>query len=78
MDKIQGQLQEMMYFERVQPALRVYLTKLRENAYIDVRQGFVDSGASPNQSKLIFTTEPEKASAKKKHHKDKKKHLAAH
>jgi peptidyl-prolyl cis-trans isomerase SurA len=77
LDKIQGQLQEMMYFERVQPALRVYLTKLRENAYIDVRQGFVDSGASPNQSKLIFTTEPEKSSSKKKHHKDKKKHLTA-
>jgi hypothetical protein len=51
---------------------------LRENAYIDVRQGFVDSGASPNQSKLIFTTEPEKSSTKKKHHKDKKKHLSAH
>ena len=54
------------------------MTKLREDAYIDVRQGFVDSGASPNQSKLIFTTEPEKSSTKKKHHhKDKKRHLSA-
>ena len=55
LEKIQAQLQDMMYYERVQPALRAYLTKMREDAYIDVRQGFVDNGASPNQSKLIFT-----------------------
>jgi peptidyl-prolyl cis-trans isomerase SurA len=55
LEKIQAQLQDMMYYERVQPALRVYLTKMREDAYIDVRQGFVDNGASPNQSKLIYT-----------------------
>jgi peptidyl-prolyl cis-trans isomerase SurA len=46
----------MMYLEKVQPALRVYLTKLREDAYIDVRPGFVDTGASSNQSNLIFKT----------------------
>jgi peptidyl-prolyl cis-trans isomerase SurA len=45
-----------MYAERVQPALRVYLSKLREDAYIDVRPGFVDNGASAKQSNLIFTT----------------------
>jgi peptidyl-prolyl cis-trans isomerase SurA len=56
LDKVQGQIQEMLYVERIQPALRAYLTKLREDAYIDVRQGFVDSGASPNQSKLVYTT----------------------
>ena len=56
LEKIQGQLQDMMYVERVQPALRVYLSKLREDAYIDVRPSFVDNGASPNQSNLIFTT----------------------
>ncbi len=55
LEKIQAQLQDMMYYERVQPALRAYLTKMREDAYIDVRQGFVDNGASPNQSKLIYT-----------------------
>ncbi len=56
LEKIQGQLQEMVYVDRVQPALRVYLSKLREDAFIDVRQGFVDSGASSNQSNLIYTT----------------------
>jgi peptidyl-prolyl cis-trans isomerase SurA len=53
--KVAGQIQEMIYYERIQPALRTYLTKLREDAFVDVRQGFVDSGASPNQSKLVYT-----------------------
>ncbi|MGA2962302.1 MAG: peptidylprolyl isomerase [Candidatus Korobacteraceae bacterium] len=78
LDKIQGQIQEMLYVERVQPALRVYLTKLREDAYIDVRQGFVDTGASPNQSKPIFTTASSDDSTKSKKHKNKsKKHFGA-
>jgi peptidyl-prolyl cis-trans isomerase SurA len=38
------------------PALREYLTKLRENAYIDIKAGYVDTGASPNETKPIFTT----------------------
>jgi peptidyl-prolyl cis-trans isomerase SurA len=54
LEKLQGQIQEMLYVDRIQPALRVYLTKLREDAYIDVRQGFVDTGSSPNQSKPVF------------------------
>ena len=44
-----------MYAEAMQPALRAYLTKLREDAYIDIRAGYVDSGASPKQTKLVFT-----------------------
>ena len=53
----------------MQPALRAYLTKLREEAYIDLKQGYVDTGASPNQTKPIMTaaqTEQEKKKKKKK------------
>ena len=32
--------------DAMQPALRVYLTKLREESYVDIQPGFVDSGAS--------------------------------
>ena len=49
------QIQEALYVERIQPALRAYLTKLREEAYIDIKQGYIDSGASPNQTKPIMT-----------------------
>ena len=52
---IEPQIQEAMYTEQMQPALRAYLTKLREEAYIDIEPGFVDSGASPKQTKPVFT-----------------------
>src|SRR6202020_2710214 len=49
--EVEPQIQEAMYMEQLQPALRVYLTKLREDAYIDIKPGFVDTGASPKQTK---------------------------
>jgi peptidyl-prolyl cis-trans isomerase SurA len=52
---IEPQVQEAMYMDQLQPALRTYLTKLREEAFIDIAPGFVDSGASPNESKPVFT-----------------------
>jgi peptidyl-prolyl cis-trans isomerase SurA len=52
---VEQQVQEGMYSEQMQPKLREYLTKLREDAYIDIRAGYVDSGASPKQTKAVFT-----------------------
>jgi peptidyl-prolyl cis-trans isomerase SurA len=52
---VEPQVQEAMYTDAMQPALRTYLTKLREDAYIDIRAGYVDTGASPNQTKPVFT-----------------------
>jgi peptidyl-prolyl cis-trans isomerase SurA len=49
--------------------LRQYLTKLREESYIDIKAGFVDTGASPNQTKPVITAEstsPDSEKAKKK------------
>ena len=53
---VQNQIQEQVYLTKVQPALREYLTKLREDAYIDVKPGYIDTGASPNETKPIYTT----------------------
>ena len=64
--EIEPQIQEAMYNEQMQPALRTYLTKLREDAYIDIRNGYVDSGASPRQTKPIFTAYAPPAVKKKK------------
>jgi peptidyl-prolyl cis-trans isomerase SurA len=68
--QVEPQIQETLYLAKIQPALRAYLTKLREDAYIDIKPGFVDSGASPNQTKPIMTApNPEadkQASASKK------------
>ena len=46
---ISEHIREAIYTERLEPAARAYLTKLREQAYIDIKPGFTDTGASPNQ-----------------------------
>ena len=46
---IADRIREAIYSERLEPAARAYLTKLREQAYIDIKPGYSDSGASPNQ-----------------------------
>ncbi len=52
---VEQQVQEGMYTEAMQPALRAYLTKLREDAAIDIRAGYVDTGASPKETKPVYT-----------------------
>src|SRR5262249_25012850 len=58
---VEGKVQDAIYMQKLQPALRAYLTKLREEAYIDVKPGYVDSGASPNQTKPVETASKEAA-----------------
>jgi peptidyl-prolyl cis-trans isomerase SurA len=47
---ISERIREAIYSERLEPAARAYLTKLREQAFIDIKSGYSDTGASPNQS----------------------------
>jgi peptidyl-prolyl cis-trans isomerase SurA len=51
---VEPQVQEAVYREAIQPALRTYLTGLREKAYIDIAPGFVDTGSSVNETKPVF------------------------
>ncbi len=74
LNKMENRIQEVLYYQKIDPALRQYLTKLREDAYIDIKPGYVDSGASPNQTKLIYTSAPE-ARTKDLSKKKKKKFL---
>lgn len=71
MKDVEQQIQNALYYEKLQPALRAYLTKLREDAYIDIHEGYVDSGASPNETKPVITS-TEEPGAKKKLKKKKK------
>jgi peptidyl-prolyl cis-trans isomerase SurA len=64
MKEIEPRIQDALYMQKLEPALRAYLTKLREDAYIDIKPPYVDTGASPNQTKPIETATKE-ASAKK-------------
>jgi peptidyl-prolyl cis-trans isomerase SurA len=60
---IEPRIQDAIYMERLQPALRAFLTKLREEAFIDIKPGYVDSAASPNETKPVETASKD-ASAK--------------
>jgi len=62
---VDDQVKEAIYQEAIKPALRTYLTGLREKAYIDVAPGFVDTGASPKETKPVFTTYTAPAPKKK-------------
>ena len=64
MSEVEQGLQERVYMTKLQPALREYLKKLREDAFIDIKAGYVDTGASPNQSKPVVTTAAKESSAK--------------
>jgi peptidyl-prolyl cis-trans isomerase SurA len=71
LNQIEPRIQDAIYMQKLQPALRTYLTKLREEAYIDIKPGYVDSGASANQTKPVETTAKE-ANAKELKKKKKK------
>jgi len=51
---LEPQIQDALYRLAIQPALRTYLTGLREKAYIDIAPGFVDTGSSAKQTKPVF------------------------
>ncbi len=46
---VQQQVEEAFYESKMEPAVRTYLTTMREEAYIDIKPGFEDTGASTNK-----------------------------
>jgi peptidyl-prolyl cis-trans isomerase SurA len=65
--EVEPQIQDEVGMEKMTPALRAYLQRLREEAYIDIKPGYIDSGASPNETKPIFSayTPPQPKKKKK-------------
>ena len=54
-NQVEDQVDQSLYMSLMAPAIRAYLTKMREEAYIDIKPGYEDSGASPNETKPIFS-----------------------
>ncbi len=67
MQKVEPQIEQAIYMQQIGPAVRAYLTRLRNEAYIDIRPGYTDSGASPNETKPTFAayTPPQPKKKKK-------------
>jgi peptidyl-prolyl cis-trans isomerase SurA len=63
---VEQQVEDNFYMARMEPAIRAYLTTLREQAYIDIKPGYTDTGASPKQTKPIYSAYTPPTPKKKK------------
>ena len=66
---VRPQLEEAAFMSQMQPRLREYLSTLRQNAYIDVRPGYVDTAAVHNSSKPLYSAYTPPGPKKKVHFK---------
>jgi parvulin-like peptidyl-prolyl isomerase len=48
-EEVENEITEKLYMPRFQPRIREYLTQLRKEAFLEIREGFVDSGAAPGK-----------------------------
>ena len=76
-DEAEPEIMDKLYQPKLQPAMREYLTKLRESAFLEIKKGYVDTGAAPDkdttwmdaaQLKPETTTKEEVAKQKRRKH----------
>ncbi len=67
-EKVEPKIQDHLYSERMEPAMREYLKTLREESYVIVKPGYQDMAGGGNSEIQEVSTTPE-ASKEKKHHK---------
>ena len=48
-EEVENEIQNRLYSTRSDPALRAYLTKLRQEAFLQVKEGYLDTGAAPGK-----------------------------
>jgi peptidyl-prolyl cis-trans isomerase SurA len=74
-EDVENEISERLLMPQMQPKVRDYLTKLRQDAFLEIREGYVDTGAAPGkdtrwkdplQLKPETTTKEEVAARKKK------------
>ncbi len=49
-EEVENEIMDKMFSPRMQPAIREYLTKLRQDAFLEIKPGYVDSGAAPGKN----------------------------
>lgn len=54
LEEVEQEIQEKLYVQEMQPAMRQFLAKLREEAYIEIKDGYVDTGAAGNPDYARF------------------------
>ena len=61
-DEVESEIQNTIYGQRQGPATRAYLTKLRSDAFLQIKEGFSDSGVAPGKDTRwgdVATLKPE-------------------
>ena len=47
---VKPEIEQVLYGPKMQPKVREYLTELRKQAYLQIKPGYVDTGAAPGQN----------------------------
>ena len=47
--EVKSEIENTLYGPKMEPMVRTYLTQLRKQAFLQIKPGFVDSGAAPGQ-----------------------------
>ncbi|MGB2622429.1 MAG: peptidylprolyl isomerase [Candidatus Acidiferrum sp.] len=68
-DKVENEIMNKLYDERMQPALRDYLNTLREQSYVVVKPGYQDMAGGSNSEIQEVSATPEVTKTKKGHKK---------
>jgi peptidyl-prolyl cis-trans isomerase SurA len=69
LDKVQNEISEKLYNERLEPAVRAYLKTLRQQSYVIVKPGYQDIAGGDNSEIQEVSATPEVVKSKKGHKK---------
>jgi parvulin-like peptidyl-prolyl isomerase len=50
LEEVENEIMEKLYMPVFQPKIREYLTQLRQEAFLEIKPGYVDTGAAPGKS----------------------------
>jgi peptidyl-prolyl cis-trans isomerase SurA len=50
LEEVENEISEKFYMQRIQPQVREYLTKLRHEAFLEIKPGYVDTAAAPGKN----------------------------
>ena len=66
LDKVETEIMNRLYMQKMQPTMREYLAQLRQESYVMVKPGYVDSAAVPGASVIQEVQPTPDAPTKKK------------
>jgi peptidyl-prolyl cis-trans isomerase SurA len=49
-EEVENEIMEKLYMPKFQPQVREYLTRLRHEAFLEIKPGYVDTGAAPGKN----------------------------